>query len=158
MKKIFLPAVIIAALFFAACANLTGKGEGQQEEPKISEKEQAFVRDVLAGFNEDMPEMNGDGLTFREASVEGHNFICAFTVDEALFGGTPMKKAFAEAGMDEASFASSMKQLMFADMTQEDKIIFSNLKVYKYNLVYRLIGNLSGDQMDCMIHYQEFPK
>ncbi len=158
MKKIFLPAVIIAALFFAACANLTGKGEGQQEEPKISEKEQAFVRDVLAGFNEDMPEMNGDGLTFREASVEGHNFICAFTVDEALFGGRPMKKAFAEAGMDEASFASSMKQLMFADMTQEDKIIFSNLKVYKYNLVYRLIGNLSGDQMDCMIRYQEFPK
>lgn len=158
MKKIFLPAVIIAALFFAACANLTGKGEGQQEEPKISEKEQAFVRDVLAGFNEDMPEMNGDGLTFREASVEGHNFICAFIVDEALFGGTPMKKAFAEAGMDEASFASSMKQLMFADMTQEDKIIFSNLKVYKYNLVYRLIGNLSGDQMDCMIRYQEFPK
>lgn len=158
MKKIFLPAVIIAALFFAACANLTGKGEGQQEEPKISEKEQAFVRDVLAGFNEDMPEMNGDGLTFREASVEGHNFICAFTVDEALFGGTPMKKAFAEAGMDETSFASSMKQLMFADMTQEDKIIFSNLKVYKYNLVYRLIGNLSGDQMDCMIRYQEFPK
>lgn len=158
MKKIFLPAVIIAALFFAACANLTGKGEGQQEEPKISEKEQAFVRDVLAGFNEDMPEMNGDGLTFREASVEGHNFICAFTVDETLFGGTPMKKAFAEAGMDEASFASSMKQLMFADMTQEDKIIFSNLKVYKYNLVYRLIGNLSGDQMDCIIRYQEFPK
>ena len=158
MKKIFLPAVIIAALFIAACANLTGKGEGQQEEPKISEKEQAFVNDVLAGFNEDMPEMNGDGLTFREASVEGHNFICAFTVDEALFGGTPMKKAFAEAGMDEASFASSMKQLMFADMTQEDKIIFSNLKVYKYNLVYRLIGNLSGDQMDCMIRYQEFPK
>ena len=158
MKKIFLSAVIIAALFFAACANLTGKGDGQQEEPKISEKEQAFVRDVLAGFNEEMPEMNGDGLTFREASVEGRDFICVFSVDEALFGGTPMKKAFAEAGMNEASFASSMKGMMFADMTPEDKTIFANLRVYKYNIVYRLIGNPSGDQMDCMIRYQEFPK
>ena len=157
MKKILFPAVFIAALFFAACAHLTGKNDGQQEKP-VSEEEQAFVQGVLDGLNEEMPEMNGDGLTFKGASVEGRNFICAFTVDEALFGGTPMKKAFAEAGMDEASFAATMKGMMFADMTPEDKVVFANLRVYKYNIVYRLIGNPSGDQMDCMIQYQEFPK
>ena len=157
MKKILFPAVFIAALFFAACAHLTGKNDGQQEKP-VSEEEQAFVQGVLDGLNEEMPEMNGDGLTFKGASVEGRNFICAFTVDESLLGGKPMKQAFSEAGMNEESFAQTMRELMFEDMTAEDKAIFQSLKVYKYNLVYRLIGSSSGDQMDCVIRYQDLPK
>ena len=112
----------------------------------------------LALLDIEMPEMNGDGLTFKGASVEGRNFICAFTVDESLLGGKPMKQAFSEAGMNEESFAQTMRELMFEDMTAEDKAIFQSLKVYKYNLVYRLIGSSSGDQMDCVIRYQDLPK
>ena len=120
--------------------------------------EKAFIQDFLKGMSEGQDFSPEEGLQFAGAFLEGKNVILSYTIDEAaLFGGTPVKKAFAQAGMDEQTFGRMMRQNMFEEDMEVDEIeTFMKLKRYGYKLYFRLIGSQSKEQMNCRVEYEFF--
>lgn len=148
MKKLFYLVALVAAVTFTACGNKSEKANAVPAE----------ITEFIASADEELGAMNENGMSYQGTALEDHDIVVTIGVDESMFYGMGMKAAFEMAGMTEDAFAQYMKAEMFSNMDEKDMKDVEVLREYKYNIVFRLVGSESGDQMNCKIGYDELPK
>lgn len=141
MKKIFI------VLIFA----IAGIAGAQAQ----NETDQAFINGFIEALDQELASLNEAGMRYSGTSLEGKNIICSIIVDEAQFGGTSMKVAFQMIGIDEETFGEMMRQEMFAQNFGADELAgLQMLKGYGYKIYFRIIGDPSGEKMNCKVDYE----
>jgi hypothetical protein len=68
------------------------------------------------------------------------------------------KEAFEYVGMNEHVFAQVMKEEMQTNPTEEELELMDMLYQYQYNVIFRLQGEPSGEEMNCILGYEEFKR
>ena len=187
MKKIFY-LVILIALSFTACDFKFGNKEtgeeqsrneqvsGNESTPAVTEEEKdspeegqeesapedinlhEFEDRLIAAFDEGIVSGLEDGMTYIKTIAEGKNFICTIAIDEHIFGNMTLKEAFEYVGMNEHVFAQVMKEEMQTNPTEEELELMDMLYQYQYNVIFRLQGEPSGEEMNCILGYEEFKR
>ena len=158
MKKLLYLVAFVVAVTFAACGNKSEKSGDTAAEQEMSAFEQGFVEGFIEGMDEELSGIAEEGMQYSGTVVDGKRFICTFTVDESLFGGLSMRQAFQYVGMTEEVFAQTMKTEMQKSMTEQEAELMSTLSQLKYDLVFRLVGSESGEEMNCKIGHEEFAR
>lgn len=124
-----------------------------------NETEQVFINAFIEGMDKELASINGGGMRYSGTSLEGKNIICSIIVDEAQFGGMSVKAAFQMIGMDEETFGETMRKELFAQNFDADGLVgLQMLKGYGYKIYFRLIGDPSGEKMNCKVDYEAILK
>lgn len=177
MKKLFYLVALMAAVSFAACGNKSEnkEAEGEQQccqsndgkhqckgECKGECHKHEVPQEILKIVEEGRSELTGkseDGVTFKSIDIECHDIVITAEFDEKeLPGGMTFKQACELSGMTEDFFAQGMKEEMFDPYDEEDMEAAAILRKYEYNIVFRLVGSISGEEMNCKIGYDEMPQ
>jgi len=149
MKKFYLAAVM--ALVFAACGG-SGKQSGEKSEAVPAEIEQ-LVQTIKTHMEAEQDEK----VFVRDVYVDGNDIICVIVVEEALMEGKTMKETLLVEGISEQDFINIMKyQMMKKEVRHPDRL--EPLRKYHYNVLYRYVGSRSGERIDILMRYDEFPK
>lgn len=149
MKKLFYAVAVVATMLFTACGN-----KSEQTNNDVPEEIAAFI----ASANEELGGLSEEGMTYQGTKLEGKDIVVLIDVDESIFYGMDLKTAFNMSGMTEEAFAQYMKAEMFRGMDEEDRQQAAALREYEYNIVIRLTGSKSKEEMNCRINYNELPR
>lgn len=164
MKKLFYLAVLVVAVSFSACGNMSKNKEEKSDQQycqndEIPQEILKLVEERESVLSDDIYKWYDGSMTFKGIDIESHDIVITAEFDEAkLPGGMTFKQACELSGMTEDFFAQSMKEKMFAPNDEEHMEAAAILRKYEYNIVFRLVGSISGDKMNCKIGYDEMPQ
>ncbi|MBQ2541258.1 MAG: hypothetical protein II551_06400 [Paludibacteraceae bacterium] len=153
MKKLFLFLLtcLMTAAVYAQSGSLADRlSASSSDAPKE-------IRDLLPGLRREFADFNEEGMSFQDVKIEGQNMVIVLGVDESEFQGMDIRSAFLMAGMDEKSLGMQMKDGLFDDLDDEARAMIATLRKYRYNIVCRFLGIPSGEHMDAVIPYTDFP-
>ena len=144
MKKLFFYVALAAAITFTAC----GKKSGVPEP----------IQAIAAEMEQKMAEDGDEGITFESVTIEDHDIVCKAILDESQFGGMSFKDAFSIIGLTEETFSEMMREGMFDIEDKKDAEDIAALREYEYNIVIRMVGSVSEDEMNFIIKHEDLPE
>jgi hypothetical protein len=144
MKKVFCLIALVAAMIVPVHA----------QSPRTA-TEAAFVNKFVKDLDEAMGTVSNDDMAYVNTTVEGKNIYCNLLVFEEQLGGLSFREVFQMVGVTEEQLGQSMREDMYSEKLNEEE--YKGLKIfhsYGYKIYLRLIGSVTGEQMDSRIDYE----
>ena len=174
MKKFAYLIMLATAVAFTSCfLEKSPKDNGEQQvetpegpEPVIVEPTQPKkreipqeIKDFKAAFEVKLVKNHWTGLkwTCLGSEIKDNNVIVSIEVDESQMPGNGLKEAFEITGDDADSFAQTMLPILRPE-NQAEKEQLAALHAYEYNVILRLVGNETGEEMLCTITHDMLPR
>ena len=145
-NRIYLIIVMLSALL-VSCANL--------KERDHSSDELEYVPEMIEIMNTHFANFNEEGYSFGGCVLEGKDIVCTLIVDESVLpAGKNLRQACQMVNVDEKAMSQMMKQKMYQEELDEDEELgFKILDKYNYRIIIRIIGEPSGETMNCILDY-----
>ena len=165
MKKLFLFAAMFAAMFLTVIGGKTNQtalaqSPARQSFIKGGDDVPDEVRQVAKDlYVEIKTEWDQKEAYLKDIYFEGKTLVCEMVVEEVLLNGRTMKQDLLQHfDSEEEYIKKAHDQIIPRNKNKTKRLRFDPLRINHYNLMYRYVGSRSGEKIEIVVKYYEFPK
>ena len=146
MKKFFYLATFVVAMALSAC------GGDNQDAPRA-------IKFMTEQAQKELVGKAGEGMRFIDVRTEGNDLVFDLEFDENMTRGISIRDALQMSGHHADEIAQTILNRMNSDTDNQSRnISIGVMRLYKYNLVARIRGNRSGDEISSRVRWQDMPE
>lgn len=160
MKKLIYALAVLAMTMLTACgggssAPKQGTSENTYQPTNTVPKKLQAYRDSLMNQlrSEGMDE--GSDIYLEDIFFEGDDLICQRVAREEELDGQSITYFWEKMGYNSPRYVESLKMDMVEFLITKEPRLAELLREYRYNFVFRFVGNRSRDRYDIKVSYNE---
>lgn len=163
MRKLIFFAVIFAALFISVISGEKNQcvmaQTARQSIVAGADNVPDEVRKVAMDLYVEMKTSGEEKEAYlKDIYFEGKTLVCEIVAEEVLLEGKTMKQDLLQHFSSEEEFIKKIHdQMIPRNKNKLKRLRYDPLRKNHYNLMYRYIGSRSGEQIDVVVKYYEFP-